>query len=204
MNTKKPVILTDCDNVLVNWSANLPLFFKDRGLPYDHINGILEENVFVPHTALFKTKCHVTATQRMLEYNHSHYIRTLPVFEHAAVDVLLRISTLADIIVVTNLSDKPIAKENREFNLRLNYGDIFSDVVCLPPHADKSDAIAKIAAERNVLMYLDDRLLHVKEGKRANVPSYHYTHRMKKGINHGDSIEIPSWIDAEREIMKAI
>jgi len=51
--TKKPVLLTDCDNVLLNWLAGLPKYFDSIGLDGSHLPDMLKGNPFIKPTTLF-------------------------------------------------------------------------------------------------------------------------------------------------------
>ena len=117
----------------------------------------------------------------------------LSIMEDASVGVLQRLSKTFDIIVITNLSDNLISKEYRAQNLKKHYGDIFSDIICLLPFSDKASAIAQIARKRDVRLFVDDCLSHVKEGESVGVVSYQYTYNMICGRNTGEVSEVDSW-----------
>lgn len=201
---QKPVLLTDCDNVLLRWFANIPAFLQSKGLPIDHLDGKLDGNQFFDHKELFCTTCEETSFSRLIEYNTSKYIASLPVMEPDAVNVLSRLSRIADIIVVTNISDNPVSKQYRTHNLNSVYGNVFNDIVCLEPHADKSSAIASIASTRDVILWADDRICHVNEGIKAGVPSYQYTYDMHCGRNTGEVDEVSSWRNIEKIALERI
>lgn len=201
---QKPVILTDCDNVLLNWFANIPFFLMSKGFPIDHLQGKIEGNQFFDHKELFSTDCEDTSFSRLMEYNTSTFVSTLPAMEVAALEVLPRLSDIVDIIVVTNISDNPISKQYRTQNLRSIYGDVFSDIICLNPHSDKSKSIKQIAAQREVILWTDDRVEHVKEGIKAGVPSYQYTYDMHCGRNTGEVDEINSWREIELKVKQVL
>lgn len=189
----KPVLVTDCDNVLVNWFANLHAYLSSAGIDNAHLKDILEGNPFIEPRVLFDTVCHDEAAYHLARYNESEFIASLPIFEAGADVILQRIARNFDIVVVTNLSEKPIAKARRIKNLRNLYGNVFSDVVCLAPFSDKSDALRAIATQRDVALFIDDNLTHVKEALSADVSAFQYTHNMVCGRNTGEVPEVANW-----------
>lgn len=189
----KPVLVTDCDNVLVNWFANLHAYLPSAGIDDTHLKDILEGNPFIEPRVLFDTVCHDEAAYHLARYNESAFIASLPIFEDGANVILQRIAKDFDIIVVTNLSEKPIAKARRIKNLRNLYGNVFSDVVCLAPFSDKSDALRAIAEQREIALFVDDNLTHVKEALSVGMNAYQYTHNMVCGRNTGEVPEVANW-----------
>jgi hypothetical protein len=200
VDTQKPVIMTDCDGVLLQWLAHTPSFVEDLGFNGDHLKESMSGNQFVPFFEVFCATNETEAKERLLQYNESHYMRSLPVIEEESIAVLNRLSKTHDIIVVTSFSDKEIAHKNRSANLKTHYNTNISELICLNPEEDKTETLKKYAESRNVVLWVDDQIKHVKHGINAGIDSFQFTHGMDCGRNTGEVKEINSWVDIEKHI----
>lgn len=199
MNLKftKPVLLADCDGVLLRWSAYLPDFLISEGIDIAHLKDALDGNQMIPFYELFPANSREESMKLMMKYNHSHYMSKLPIMEIESIDVLIRLSNVFEIIVVTNISELPDAGTNRENNLKLHYGDVFTHVICLNPHSKKHDIIKEIAENNNVVLFVDDSITHVLEAIEAGVSGVQFTYDMTCGRNTGVVPEVSGWKEVE-------
>jgi FMN phosphatase YigB (HAD superfamily) len=204
MNLKftRPVLLADCDGVLLRWSAYIPDFLKDEGIDISHLKDSLDGNQMIPFHELFPASSIEKSMDLMMKYNHSHYMSKLPIMEVESAEVLIRLSDAFEIIVITNLSALPRAGINREKNLKLHYGDVFGHVVCLNPHSKKYDVIKEIAENNNVVLFVDDSINHVLEAIEAGVSGVQFTYDMTCGRNTGIVPEVSSWKEIENILTK--
>jgi len=196
----KKTLLTDCDGVLLNWLSGVPAFLEDQGQDSSHLKARLEGNQFVPIEELFVADDTDGALARLGAYHSSDHLKSLPVMEPGSEASLKRLSDEYEIIVVTSFSEDPIAQQNRADNLELRYGDSISDLVCLAPFADKTEALRKLARSRDAYIWLDDQIKHVYHGHNAGIPSYQFSYGMACGQNTGEVPELASWAEVE-EIM---
>lgn len=194
----KPVLLTDCDGVLLQWLAHTPKFVEQLGFDSSHLKDALNGNQYIPFFDIFCANNEIEAMERLRQYNESEFMRSLPVIEDQAIEVVERISNKFDIIVVTSISDSPLTYQYRKENLEVHYGDSITDLICLPPDADKSEILNELAESRDVRMWLDDQVRHVHPGIQAGIPSYQFTYGMDCGRNTGEVPEMSSWLKVEQ------
>ncbi len=191
---KKKALVTDADNVLFRWFANIAKYNKENNLPYKHIEDVTSGNPFVGVEQLFPTESFEESYSHLAKYNISKHGATLPVFEKGSEEILKDISEEFKIIVVTNFGECEISHNNRTMNLHNVYGDIFTEIHCLGTETCKRDVLADIRSRYDVAMWVDDHLKNVKKGLEAGIPeSYQYTHQMVCGRNTGEVSEVNSW-----------
>lgn len=199
----KPLLLTDCDGVLLRWSVNIPAFLTSMGICIEHLKGYLHGNQMVPFDVLFPANSKEESMALMMQYNESEFMSQLPIMEPDSEHSLRRLHQHFDIAVITNISDKPNAAALRKKNLISVYGDIFDEIICLNPHSDKTEAIRQFVGMREVVLWVDDNIDHVKEGQRVGVPSVQFTYDMQCGRNFGGVRELNSWSHIENDLMNS-
>lgn len=198
---RKPLLLTDCDGVLLRWSANIPAFLTSLGICIKHLDGYLHGNQMIPFDILFPAESKEDSMALMMQYNESEFIARLPIMEPNSDHNLRRLQQHFDIVVITNISEQPNAATLRKENLIAVHGDIFEDIICLNPHSDKTEAIRKFVETREVVLWVDDNMDHVKEGQRVGVSSVQFTYDMQCGRNTGEAPELNSWSHIESYLM---
>lgn len=198
MKKKKPVIVTDCDGVLLQWLAHTPSFVDDIGLDSKHLREIMDGNKFIPFYDVFCAKNETEAKDRLIQYNNSHYMKFLPIIEEKSVSIIKKLSKKYDIIVVTNFSENIKAQKNRMENLELHYGDSISELICLDPEADKTETLEMLNKTRDVKIWIDDQIKHVLCGQKAGIKSFQFSFNMTCGRNTGEVNEISSWKGVEK------
>lgn len=196
----KPVLLIDCDGVLLNWFSKIPDFLSSKGINGDHVLPFILKNDLTSLEFLFPSASSEASEALFLEYNHSDYMADLSIMEPGADTILERISHFFDLIVITNISSSIEAHNLRTENLIRRYGDIFKKVICLQPHTDKSDVISEYVKNHNVSLWIDNSLTHVNEGISVGAPSFQYVYRMESGIG----LDVPkfgSWKEIEAHLL---
>lgn len=194
----KKTLLTDCDGVLLNWLSGIPQFLASQGLDSSHVQKRLDGNQFVPITELFMTDNEDEALEQMHAYQRSDVLKALPVMEPGSEEFVKRLSDDYEIIVVTSFSEDKQAHRNRADNLELRYGSAISDLICLAPFANKTDALKDLAKSRDARIWLDDQVKHVYHGINAGIESYQFSFGMECGRNTGEVPEIESWREVEK------
>jgi hypothetical protein len=128
---KNKVILTDADGVLVNWNKAFEKFMSIEGYP--KIEGTDHEYNL--------THRHGLDARRILDYvaefNESSEIAKLEPFADS-VEYVKKLANLGfSFIVITSISDHPLAKINRTTNLTELFGPIFKEIHCIEMGASK-------------------------------------------------------------------
>lgn len=159
MNEK--IILTDADGCLLHWNASFNVFMHEKGLPQ------------IPETDSnysIQTRHGITHEQgRKLikEFNHSNFIQDLHAFADAKEYVAKLNERGYKFIVVTSLSEKPGAYDNRVINLRKHFGDAIIDLHCLRIGVAKG---AKLANWKDTnYFWIEDHVQNAIDGAKLGL-----------------------------------
>lgn len=171
---KNKLILTDADGVLVNWNDSFSKFMRKRG---HYVVSDSDGHYNLGKRYGISTKL---AMDLVKEFNESDHIKEL----HPLSDSTTYIPRLVDLgfrfVVITSLSDSPIAKKNRIYNLTSVFGDIFDDFICLPVGSAKLNTLLTWADTG--YFWIEDHLTHAESGYEVGLNSvlinhpynYHY------------------------------
>lgn len=165
---KNKIILSDCDGVLVNWSASFSKFMTSRGHPpvpnTDHEYSLaIRHNISVLETnALIK------------EFNEGSWIAELDAFA----DSVKYVKALADkgfrFIVVTSISESPVAFHNRSVNLKALFGDVFDEINCIATGASKAHILMNWADTE--YFWIEDHMRQAEAGHEAGLKTVLISH----------------------------
>lgn len=199
---KKPILVTDVDFVLLDWVYGLKPFLDEKGMKSDHLEQFRGSTYYPCLSELFFNKNEDENIKLLHEFNDSEHIKHLPIFQNDSVKFLQNIAQEVDIYALTCLGSGVLQKENREQNLRDHYGDIFADTICIPVRTSKEPALRDLQKHHEILHYVDDRILHLKEAVDCNIDTILY----KRNEDHPDTKHYISncWSDIEAKTNKTL
>lgn len=173
-------LLCDVDGVLLDWSSTFiewaesrfgplpPRTTKDPNFAHEWLGvdpdigyRIIQE--FQSTEALSHLPAYPDAVQRLRELRSRGFIITC----------------------VTTCGVQPILRERRTRNLVEHFGDIFSQIICLPVHSTKLSTLQ--AFQRGV--WVDDATYHVDSGHQAGHLSF-FMHRDQHPVPESSTWEI--------------
>ena len=160
---KKPILATDVDFVLLDWVAGLEPFLKEKGMKYDHIKQYAGSTYYPSLSELFLMKDENKNLEILAEFNKSKYIEQLPIFQKEAIEHINNIKQEYDIVAITCIGTEEVQKNKRTNNLVNHYGEVFSDVICIPVRHSKEEYLKELKKESHVEFYVDDRIKHLQE-----------------------------------------
>lgn len=144
LTSDRPVIILDCDGVLLKWQANLPHCFTPTTAMLDCI----VDEKFRPATELFGIDCKDTALRVMREYNESIYASCLPAYLDALVNVNdPEVLKHYQLVMVSSFDSGYTSRDNRVTNLDNLFPGVFSAYVFAPLMADKIKAFEYVKRE---------------------------------------------------------
>lgn len=187
---RSPVIL-DCDGVLLDWVRSFAHWlYMTRKLPVDP-NGPCSYDMQA-WTGLDS----VAVKDAINEFNHS------PVFEDIspAVGARWAVGQMAraglELHVITSCTDDKTAVERRRRNLRRCFGDVFTEIDCLPLGGNKIELLAA----KKPGVWVEDRYIHALDGLYCG----HKTYMVRRNHNRhleGTSKSNIRWIDGLHEVV---
>lgn len=158
-------IYLDCDGVLLNWIDSYVDHLKDfwdkddiKGKPknWDLISftGMTEDEIAktIYH---FNNKCWKFGCIKPVKYS-KEYLKKL---KH---------DWNAEFTVLTCCSDSESSIVLRKANLVNVFGDIFEDIICLPLHASKKDALESFSPG----LFIEDKFSYALQGADAGHKTY--------------------------------
>jgi hypothetical protein len=199
----KKILVTDVDFVLLDWVVGLKPFFDEKGIQSDHLDQYRGSTYYPNLSELFFNDNEAENIKLMKEFNDSHWIEHLPIFQDDARKHLENISKKTDIYALTCLGDGQEQKMKRTQNLINHYGDIFKDVLCIPVRTSKAPTFKKLLETNDIHCYVDDRENHLAEAVSCNIDTLLF----KRNENHAETesnvvncwSEIDSYLDAKLE-----
>lgn len=182
-----PVILTDCDGVLLNWEYAFEVFMRDKGYkPNPEYKCVYQ---------LSDTYGLSKAESRKLvrEFNQSAAIGFLPPLRDAMhyVQKLHREHGFV-FFVISSMSTDPYAGELRKQNLKKLFGETtFSGFDFLDCGADKD--IALEAWERSELYWIEDKIENAELGHSMGLKSILMEHGHNMHYAHANIPLVKNW-----------
>jgi FMN phosphatase YigB (HAD superfamily) len=166
----KPVIITDVDNVLLDWLEGFTRFLeKEKNIDVSHIKQHLGTTAFIDSQDITKIACLETNKLLIREYGKSNYLEELNAFQEDAAIHINELHKEFDFIALTCLSKNKKTINKRKRNLQNVYGNVFKDVICIGFGQSKEPDLFKLKQTENVVTFIDDREQHIKESISAGI-----------------------------------
>jgi FMN phosphatase YigB (HAD superfamily) len=166
MNREK-IILTDADGVLINWNDTFDEYITARGyegIPLtDHYYNLASR---YRHSDGTEAEWQEIA-RHVREFNQSEHIATLPAYRDSQRIIADLVEHDFSFIVVTSLSDHPDALEYRTHNLKMLFGDVFDEVICLETGASKQHALTRWAGTGYI--WVEDHFKNAEAGHEVGL-----------------------------------
>lgn len=152
------LILTDCDGVLLEWTAKFYEYMELHG--YTVKPGPKHSYILDSH---FEEVTYDEVKQHVRHFNESAAIGFLDPFR----DSIYYVKKLYEeygykFRVITSLSSNPYAAKLREINLRHHFGDAIEQVICLDCGADKDEELEKYTYSN--LFWIEDKYENYEVG----------------------------------------
>ena len=155
------IILTDADGCLLTWNSSFNLFMHERGypsIPGRETNYSLAKRHNVSED--YRVKC-------IEEFNCSEYIKDLHPFADAREFVAKLNEEGYKFIVITSLSDDPVAYDYRAQNLEEAFGDAIIELHCLPLGESKAEMLTRW--KDTGLFWIEDHVESAADGAKLGL-----------------------------------
>ena len=150
------IILTDCDGVLCEWDLGFDKFAQSRELVM--LPDALRHYSIADRYGI----TYDVANSLVNEFNHSDRIANLTPLADAQ-EYVKRLTLLGfKFIVITALSDSPVAKIYRTSNLTNLFGDAISEIHCIKMNESKYHALQRWAGSG--LFWIEDHMRQAEAG----------------------------------------
>jgi uncharacterized HAD superfamily protein len=179
--SKKPVLLTDVDGVILDWVKTFGEFAVSKGFKLN-----------MPHPTSWEMNEWFGATTEQIralitEMNSSEIFERIPAFTDAQ-KVLPQLAEKYDLVAITSCSNDPITHQRRVKNLELV--DVkFKEVHCLNFNESKKTLLK----EYPTTLWVEDRF----EGAESGVETGHKSFLINRSYNlhqhHAKIVKVDSW-----------
>ena len=157
----KKLILSDCDGCICNWNSGFEQYMSELGFPKipntDHEYSIQSR---------YDVSSNI-ANKFVTEFNESENIASLQPFA----DSLKYIDKLAYMgfrfVIITSLSDNPLAKIHRTKNLTKLFGNVFDDIICIKMGSNKLSELMKW--KDSGYFWIEDHIQQSEAGYKAGL-----------------------------------
>lgn len=202
----KKIFVTDADSVLFDYIQGIIPFMHEKGIDTSHLSAPKGSSIHIPPHELFNLDPE-TSIQLIKEFNKSHHIKNLPIFQEESISALNNIKNAGhDIFVLTCLGIDSIGKQNRFENFISHFGNIVNQdqVVVLDISESKAPYLRDIKKQGQVVAHVDDRLKHVYEAQEAGVKPIWYNNleQLPNDEKHEGIIHKTCWTDIERFVLE--
>lgn len=160
-------LLTDVDGVLLDWATAFRDWAERHHGPLPPTD-VTDPNYAHEWLGLTREEGYDVIQQ----FQRSEALADLPPYPDAVKYVRDLRNRGHLLICVTSCGQQPDVVERRERNLKRVFGDIFSEIVCLPVHASKAETLQRYARG----IWVDDATYHAEAGLSAGHTSY-FMHR---------------------------
>lgn len=167
-------LLCDVDGVLLDWSGAFRDWAERHHGPLPPTD-VTDPNYAHEWLGLSKEAGHDVIQQ----FQNSDALANIPPYPDAVARVRELRSRGFLLICVTSCGQASEIVARRERNLKSVFGDIFSEIVCLPVHASKKDTLNRYARG----IWVDDATYHVADGHAVGHRSF-FMHRDVHSIPH--------------------
>lgn len=161
-------ILFDCDDVLLNWAAGYRKYLLEH-------HGVSTNG---ERPASWNMQAWTGLDKARIGSTIGHFNEQTEAFGElepvpGAVEGIRKLSAEGhELVVITSCSDEVACIERREWNLINEFGDVFSELTCLPRHISKFDALAKYAPSLWVEDNFDNACVGLEVGHRSMMLEY--------------------------------
>ena len=165
----KPIIILDCDSVLLDWVTLFMSFLEIRGYCLNHIKNVKGTTKFT-HVSEFLKNSDVKVIDAVIkDFNSGDSLEKLPPFESCTKEVVKELSLNYNLVVLSCLGSEKSEIEKRNKNLLDVFGDVFSGIICIKYGESKENYIKAINQKYDVTTFIDDRYKHIEESLHAGV-----------------------------------
>lgn len=200
--SKRPVILTDIDGVLVKWQSGLPFFAAKHNMPTDMILEMIVDEKFRNMSEIFGCSDEF-AIKLMSEYNNSSFIRYLSGYDDALV-IVNELKQKYDFVGITALGNTPTAALNRIANLNTLFPSAFKDLMVVDYNESKTHRYleAKRKYGDRIVCFIDDLAHNLNDchDVMSHVPLMHIIRGPRETPNV-DVTPVKTWYDI-KEILE--
>ena len=186
---KKQFILTDVDDVLLDWIGPFQEFLHAKGIMTNTptlLDWDLSTWITLPDSEI---------RQLVHEFNNSNYFHRLPAFKDAK-SVIKDLAKTHEIVAVTSCSRDNKIVTDRMKNLQVEFGINFHQVHCLNYGEDKKEFLSKYPPS----FWLEDKLEGAVQGLSCKHMAKLVNRSHNQKTNHDEVQRIDSW----HEIVKLI
>lgn len=162
-NKMRKVILTDCDDVLVDWLGSFEKFMERK--EYVKVPNTEHEYSFAVRYNISSLK----ASELVKEFNESSHIEHLLPFLDSS-KYVKKLGYLGfKFIVVTSLGEHPESRTKRIKNLESIFGKVFEDVHCVSLGGSKEHVLKNWADSG--YFWIEDHMRHAEAGHELGLRS---------------------------------
>lgn len=195
--SKEKIILTDADGVLVNWLDGFEKFMNERGYPRapnsEHEYAIPKRHKNVPEEVVYSL---------IHEFALSGHIANLEPYADSVKYVKLLSEQGFRFVVITALSDAPLATLNRMKNLHGHFGNVFNDIQCIKMGAMKTEYLRPW--EGSGYFWIEDHPKQANAGHELGLKSVliNYPHNLDHPVEFPRVSNHAPWEEIYEMIMK--
>lgn len=191
----KKLILTDCDGVLLDWENAFDEWMQFRGYKkvpnYDITAYGLHVHYGIPKNEVQKL---------IRQFNESAAIGFLEPTRDAEKWLPILAKNGYRFVVITSFSDDPYACNARKHNLKIIFGNIFDDVVCLDTGADKNEALFNWCNKGT--FWVEDKSENAELGEIYGLKTYLIDHKHNSHVKNPRIKRVGGWAEITKDIMK--
>lgn len=184
---KNKIIVSDCDNVLTNWSDTFVQWAvddKNLVLKEDHAERFWVKDKFIGLN-------HGKAHKYVHEFNRTDAIRTLPPLR----DAIKYVGQLADLgyrfHVITAIEASDEIRERRVENLTNLFGDVFSEITLVGKWEKKAKFLERYKDTR--CWWLEDNVDYAETGHKLGLETVLMSHDYNAHFEHSDIHVAKDW-----------
>lgn len=163
----KPVLVLDCDGVLINWISRLPLFCISNGIDPTNVLKQFTSPKHIDATELFGIHDVSIAKQLLQRYNleHGKYMT-------AYTDAVAHVHALSkkyDIIVLTKFGSSLEHYIARKYNLETYFPKCITELITIDMSTQKSEIMTDIITRHGVpVAFVDDQSEYLEDVKSVH------------------------------------
>lgn len=187
-------ILIDCDDVLLDWQAGFRRWLRDERGINPHPSGPTSWNMST-WLGLDDDECLAAINH----FNASIDFEHLPSVAGAAPSLSDLKDAGHDLYVITSCGDHPATIVRRCRNLHRHFGEIFSEIICVPLGVSKQSHLQGFEPS----IWIEDNYKHALAGLQCG----HRTFMLRRNHNRNDEMGSQGqikWVDDWGEIVSLI
>lgn len=177
-------VIVDVDEILLQWWPAFRKYCKDKG--HDVPNDVPSIEAWFGKDLGSKLVNSFNDNEELFAY--------LKPYEDSVSTMKNLYMTGLEIIAITACGNGRNRKNSREYNLKREFGDIFSDIICVDKHKDEKLKMFKPS------WFIDDSWRHIMSGLKANHVCIHLPRVYDKDKSHDDVFSVNTMYEAEKII----